>query len=288
VKHCAFRVLAIGIAAALCGCATPTPSQQREGTVVSTEADGIRVILSLDKETLPAGEPLHATVAIANIGLDTAFWDSSCGLVAVLTLKGPDMKPQDPGKDWAGLSALIKLSAIGNGPRRTGFVPPNVPAGTRVGCNFSGSDEKELAPGAVDRADAVWYGRTSDLLPAPAGSYAIGATLLFRGRAGRGGPTSDSVPISVRTTVVVTGDDFRGLSAAAALDAALADPMVAKWVDTNLTGNQSSGASMQFGDDRMWHLTIDRQDPATTQIVSSGIVVVDPNSGRVVSRDLPG
>jgi hypothetical protein len=140
----------------------------------------------------------------------------------------------------------------------------------------------------MEHEDAVWYGRTSDLLPAPPGNYVVGSTLSFHGRAGNGGPLTDAVPITVKTTVAVTGVDFQGLSAAAALDAALSDPLVAKWVDTELPGGRLSGASMMFGDDEMWHLRIDKQNPSTTQIVSVATVVVDPSSGRIVSRDLPG
>jgi hypothetical protein len=226
-------------------------------------------------------------VTIANIGLDVAFWNPRCGLVGGLAIDGPPLRPQDPGKAWSGLSGLIKLSAIGSGPRQIGFVPPFVPVGTRFGCRTGGPDVQELRPGAVEHEDAVWYGRTSDLLPASAGAYVVRSTLLFRGRAGQGGPLPDAVPMSVKASIAVTGVDFDGLSAAAALDAALADPLVAKWVDTELRGNQLTGASMQFGDDRMWHLKIDRQDPATTQIASSATVVVDPDSGRIVRRDLP-
>ncbi len=279
--------IAIAVGLTIVGCATALPSDHGEADLVfPVERDGILVTLGLSAATLQAGDPLRASVTVANLGSDTAFWDTRCGLIGRFSLDGPPLTARGPRKTWPGTAGLVKTSALGDGPAQTGFVPPGVPAGTRFGCR-GGHDVEELRPGAVGHVEAVWYGRTSDLLPAPAGSYVVGFSFPFLGRAARGGPTDDVTPIAVQAPLAVVGREFEGLSADAAIDAALSDPLVAAWIDAELPGNRLSGARITFVDDGTWRLQIDKQDPAGENVESVAIVVINASSGAVLSRDLP-
>lgn len=283
-------VLAIGLTA--CGRA-PTPSSpgpvptgdiasgvvapSSEPISVSGEREGVVVKVSASADRAIAGEPIQVRVDVLNAGLGKVSWQSGgCELLNGFEIDGPQVVQPPIGRAWPGAAGLAKWSATASTVALEWVRSPNVPDGATFGCPADLRYD-DIDPGETISADAVWSGRRSDGVPAPPGAYQVTYAFPFIGRlpANQLPPEPPAArPIEVVLPISLEGTAFDGLPSTLAIDAALADPRVATWVDRHLPKERLNGAEIRLVDGR-WRFTIYVDDRSTVVFVDAGTGSVD-------------
>jgi hypothetical protein len=227
-------LLLVLIAAA---CSSPPasvePSAGRSLQAATISRDGVSVTLTL--EGVPqSGIVSWADALISNDGPAPVRWaGGACGDPASIRIDVRDAS--EPGRDWPGQLGRFKTVALGF-PGQEPTVAWYVEAsrvGQSVACPASMSIER-LAPGAAVRMRAGWDGRINGA-PAPTGPATVSASFASMGVVGPvPNDTFKTQPIAaeIRTTVEGAGG-AAALSPALAIDAALADPQFADFVQSN-------------------------------------------------------
>jgi hypothetical protein len=274
---------------------SPSPAPlDRIPVANSIQRDDVTLTIQIDAGRVVTGDKIRLIATATNTQPGIVMWQGGgCDLLGNLVLKGPGVPAAPvgdppPGNDPAAITALIRWAALVGGSGQTGFVPPNLPPGANFGCT-SDLRINELKPGEIERIEAIWNGTTADGIAAPAGAYSVQLTFpyLARQAAGpfEGDPFADAKPIVVEVPYEVVGEAWAGLSAAQAVDAALADGRVQAWIG-GIQRTSIGGARIQLRDGAIWRFEVDVAGPTGD---TAGIVVVevDPTSGAVTRVDIP-
>jgi hypothetical protein len=260
-----------------------------EGVEAVVERDLVVVSLGLAADRVRAGEPLLARMHVMNAGPGVVFWQGGgCDLLNGLALVGPPIDQPPAGREWPGTAGLVKWAAGVDERAHTGFVPTDLPPGVAFACT-SDLRVNEIQTGATETIDAVWLGVTSDSLPAPGGRYVARVSFPFLARQAAGpfpgDPIADQRPIAVELPFEVDGVRYDGLAATEAIDAALADPGVARWIDERLPRERLGGTRIRLVDG-VWRFEIDLSDTQTGESEGVAVILIEAASGRVEVVDL--
>lgn len=245
----------------------------------SVVRNGIRLTLTLDHGRAVAGERLQARIEIQNVGFTPVSWTSGgCRILNGFAFVGPDVAQPPPGRDWEGTAHWAKWSATTGGIGPVGFAdaravdrgPPFM-----FGCTADLFVD-DIAPGQTLTADAVWPGRSSDGQPAPGGAYRLMYVFPYLAPVAkeqfRADPNALKQPISVELAVRIDPVPAVVVPSTIAVDAALGDPRVARWI-AGVTREQLNGASVGLVDG-LWQVSIRASTGSIT-------VSVDPTTGVV-------
>jgi hypothetical protein len=243
------RLLSILTAAILVsGCtaaASTAPSQSPSPPPVTEEStrDDIRVTLTLEGPPVSAARSF-ISATVENLGTRAVRWTGGgCDdpVVTWIDVAGAF----EPGREWPGLLGRFKTRALGEGPnpnQGSYEAESRLTQPGEIGV-FCTADLRvnQLEPGAVLRMRAAWSGTIGESAPAPAGPAVVTSSFPYIGVAGVvPGDRTEADPISVRIETLVqpppAGSGGRGagpvqLARALAIDAALADPQFAAWVE---------------------------------------------------------
>ncbi len=271
-------VLCIGIGA--CSADVASPPASVAPLVATTTRDGVRVTLTLDGPPR-SGELSWATIRIENQGAAGVRWaGGGCGDPGSIFI---DVRQAfDPGREWPGLFGRFKTVALGMGgfgdPTNVGYEDASR-IGRNVACPASLSIE-EQAPRAELSMRAGWDGSIQGAA-APPGPATVTGWFPFIGIAGLAAPNeTDTKPITVAIETSVTGDGRAGavLSPALVIDAALADPQFAAWVQAAPEATWINPELTVI--EGVWHVGLFRRDRQTDLY---GAVMVD-QTGTIVGR----
>jgi hypothetical protein len=278
------------------GSATPSPLD-RIPVSNSVLRDGVRLTIQLDAGQVTGGDEIRLIVEATNTEPGIVMWQGGgCDLLGNIVLEGPPIETVPIGdppqtNDAAGITGLIRWAALSDrGSGHTMFVPPNMPAGANFGCP-SDLRINELKPGETERVEAIWHGTTTDGIPAPAGAYRVTVSFPYLERMAvgpfEGDPFADAKPIVVEVPYQVVGSAWQGISAAAALDRALADARVQGWIAGGLQRTEIGGATIRLTDGAIWRFEVTVMDATTGQAAGTTVVDIDPASGAVTRVELP-
>jgi len=249
--------LAIGAAAVLlaAGCAAQTaspsasdvsfpsiaPTPSAEPVVADVTRDGVRVTLTLEGPPR-SGAPSWADLRIENQGQAAVRWaGGGCGDPGGI---GIDVRAAfDPGHDWPGRLGRFKTLAMGlanprfENPASAGYVEASK-FGHDVACPASLRIE-QLPVGAALSMRAGWDGLIQGVA-APVGPATVSGAFPFigiQGQVANDAFDTKAIMATIETTVIDGGGGGGGvggpapLSPGLAIDAALADPQFAAWVE---------------------------------------------------------
>jgi len=246
---------------------------------VTGQHDAVIVTLSAATDRAPAGEPIRLRVDVLNAGLTPVTWQSGgCELLNGFAILAPPIVAPPAGRDWPGVAGQAKFSAVSmaSGGGVEMIRDPAVPEGMAFGCTADLRYD-DIQPGETISAEAIFSGRAPDGQPAAPGAYRITYAFpyLARGAAEEIGMAPPAVrPIELALPVTLEGAAFAGMPSTLAIDAALAEPRVATWIDEHLTPQRLGGAEIRLVDGA-WQLTIQLIDGLST------VVTVDPATGAV-------
>ncbi len=259
----------------------PPLSQQ-----ATEERNGLRVSLQLESAPV-SGARTWATATVENVGEKRIRWaGGGCGDALWI---GIDLGPAlDGGRRWTGLLGRFKqlaLGPMGGGATNGSFVPEaRLPRGDgiEIACPASLSIET-LAPGETSTVRAAWDGAIA-AGPAPAGPGVVKASFPYIGVEGEVDDDAiDAKPIVAElVTTVLGGDGGAGMSPALAIDAALADPQFAAFVEAQPEATWIN-PHLQFADG-LWGIGLFRFNPDDAQgLEMFGEVRIDAG-GAIVGR----
>ncbi|HEX5827699.1 MAG TPA: hypothetical protein VFY23_09280 [Candidatus Limnocylindrales bacterium] len=299
------RFGALGIMAIVAACATPAPTPgtsvtepgaPEAGQPVSAtgQSDGVLVTIALSSGSVPGGAPVRLRVSALNVGLDdVTYMSGGCGATSGVEVGGgPGTAPGEPvgapppGSTPEDILALARWSALSGadaGPAR--IHDPNLPDDVGMACPAN-LDYARLAPGETIEGEWEWAARTGDTAPAPAGTYRFRYTFPFVGRGdvrpdAEGNMPAPAVQPTVTIPIEVTPGPTIAITAAEAVDRAIADPEVQAWAARRLARREDlTGGSVRLVDDRAWRFTIGLT-------AGEAQVDVDATTGEVVRRQLP-
>jgi hypothetical protein len=293
-------VLLTAILASGCSAAEPagpSPSASQPLVTKATTQHEIRVTLILE------GPPISATrsfisASVENLGTRAVRWQGG-GCNDPVTTWIDVAGAFEAGRAWPGLLGRFKITALDDDPNpnqggyeaesrltKPGEIPMFCTADLRV---------NELEAGGVLRMRAAWSGTIGETAPAPAGPAVVTSSFPYIGVAGLvPNDRTDAEPISVRIETTVqpppaapaSGSASPGpvpLAPALAIDAALADPQFAAWVEAAPEVRWINPNVVLL--DGNWHigLFVTRAD----QLESFGEVTVAPDGSIIGSRFEP-
>jgi hypothetical protein len=241
------------------------------------QRDGVVVTLSASTDHIAAGDLIRLRVDVLNAGLDTVSWQSGgCELLNGFSVDGPEVVQPPAGRAWPEAAGLAKWSATTGGDHLEGISGPALPEDQPMGCPAN-LDYDDIGAAQTISTDAVWWGRSTEGVPADPGTYQVKYAFPFVGRtpSDRLEPDPAVRPIDVVIPIVLDGRPFDGLPSTLAIDAAFADPRVAGWVDEHLSRERLFGAEIRLVDGR-WRFTINVAGDRST------VVLIDPATSAVV------
>lgn len=250
------------------------------GLSATTERDGVRVAVELERAPLEVGVPSQVTVTVRNVGTRDVRWlTDGCGspvdVYAVLV-----------GENWIGgqaqrgIRAEFKTFALepfghsGSSPLTVGFedLDSKVPDG--AGCADMGFGF-ELAAGKSLTRHLEWSGGT---VIAPDGPVEVVASFRYNGHVGED-VDERYEPIAARLpSWLVSGYEPPFMPPGPAIDAALADPTFATWLE-EAPASTWTNTHRGFSPDR-WTIGLFR-DP---EHGFYGEVTLDAKTGAVVGH----
>lgn len=285
-------ILVSGCTAAA-GPAGPSPSASLPVVTKATTEHDIRVTLTLEGPPVSAARSF-ISATIENLGTRAVRWQGGgCNdpVATWIDVAGAS----EPGRAWPGLLGRFKSKALDDGPNpnqgsyeaesrltKPGEIPIFCTADLRV---------NQLEAGGVLRLRAAWSGMIGERAPAPTGPAVVTASFPYIGVAGLvPNDRTDADPISVRIDTVVqppppapaSGNGQLGpvpLAPALAIDAALADPQFAAWVQAAPEARWINPSVVLL--DGTWHIGL--FVTGADQLESLGEVTVAPD-GSITGR----
>ncbi|MBA2253704.1 MAG: hypothetical protein H0W07_01140 [Chloroflexi bacterium] len=258
----------------------PPLSQQ-----TTMERNGIRVSLQLESVPVSVART-WATATVENVGAKRTRWaGGGCGDALSI---GIDLGPAlDGGRRWTGLLGRFKELALGPmGGATSGYFVPEArlpgPDGAEIACPANLVIET-LAPGERSTMRAAWDGMIA-AGPAPAGPAIVKASFPYIGVEGEvDDDATDANPIVAELMTTVLGGDGRAsMSPALAIDAALADPQFAAFVEAQPEATWIN-PHLHFPDG-LWGIGLFRFNPDDAQGLGMfGEVRIDAG-GAIVGR----
>lgn len=269
-------VAVIALLAAACASGPDEASLAVTSTSVTATRDGVIVAISVDDDAVTGGDKVRIRVTVLNAGLGPVSWQSGgCGLIQWFGFEGPGIPQPPQGVAWPGVAGLAKWSATAGGVSWSWIRKPEIADGVLMACPANLAFD-EIGPGETITADGVWTATTTDGVVAPPGQYRITYAFPFVGRLAMGQlPPEPAIrPIAVALPIAVGGDAFGGIASTQAIDAALADPRVARWITDRLPKERLTGAEILLVDGT-WRFSIHVREDRST------VVLIDPATGRV-------
>ena len=229
----------------IAGCAGTAPSHEpvasAQWVTATTTRDDIRVTLTLEGPPVSAARSF-VSASVENLGSRAVRWQGGgCNDPVGTFIDTADVA--DEGRAWPGLLGRFKTLALGlANPTNVGYeevsrlpVPGQIPRACTADLRVN-----QLEPGVVLRIRAAWSGTTGESAPAPVGPATVTAWFQYIGEAGvvpADRTDADPIKVAIQTQVAPppAGADAssaggRQLAPALAIDAALADPQFAAWV----------------------------------------------------------
>lgn len=262
---------------------TPPPDLVR---VAVTERDRIRVRIELERNPLPAGERSWVKVSVTNRGKsDVTWYHDGCALPVIVYGASQVAWPMGSGQPPQGLK--FKTYALGGHiaevPSPYGtiqFVRKERLAKGRSGCADIGIADT-IEPGRSVRQTLWWSGFTGKnwALP-PTGPATIAG---FAGYYWRGADEPEAIEeaameLQLEAWISDGGDHL--LSPAQAVDAALADPAFATYLETQALANGREEIAWYDADRDLWEIGVMpwyETDPPRIHGV-----LVDAETGRIL------
>lgn len=267
---------------------TPTPPATPPADlarVVVAERDDIEVRIELQRNPLPAGERSWARVTVTNRGTDEVTWAHD-GCAAQAWIRGSSAVPWVIGVEHDGQAAKFKARALDRDlPDASDFrasilfVPKNLLGSPRPTCADIGL-AASIKPGKSIKQTVWWSGFTTKnrALP-PTGPMPL---TIFAGYYFRGEEPSDliqdgAINLGLDAWVV---DAPRRPSPAEAIDAALADPTFAAFVETQDLANGRDVLAWYDAQRDVWEVGVLPWHETTPPRIHG--VLVDGTSGVVI------
>lgn len=269
---------------------TPAPTIPPDLARVAVASRGaIRVRIELERNPLPAGEPSWVTVTVTNRGSELVTWYHDGCAMAATSYGTSDVAWEmgvDPATDRA---AMFKTYALGGSiaaspkPRGTiQFVPEAFLATGLPGCADIGIADT-IEPGERIRQTHWWSGFTDkNRAVPPAGPVTIRSYVAFfwEGSQEPERITDHAIELEIDAWITDHGGPDR-LSPAQVVDAALADPEFAAYVDTQDIPSGRAEITWYDPDREVWEVGVMpwyATDPPRIRGV-----LVDPFTGKVLS-----
>ena len=275
---------------------TIPPDLRRTGAV---QKDGIRVEIELQRNPLPAGEPSWVKVMVTNRGRTNVTWLHD-GCASPADVGGSSSMAWSMGVGQPGNLGTFKVDALGGSivdapsPFASfSFVPEDLLGKGSYGCADIGIEET-LKPGESRRQTRWWSGFTDRNRALPAAGPAtlsVYAGLYWRGTEPANVPAS-AIKFEVPAWIEAS-DSRKRLSPAEIVDAALTDPDLARYVETQQLGNGREEIAWYRSDRDWWEIGI--MPWYETEPPRIHGVLVDASTGVILgpldrdwSRDLDG
>jgi hypothetical protein len=217
---------------------SPTPPADALGTVASVEEDGVRVIVELEHNPLPAGQQTMATTTVTNTGADDLIWfHGGCAIAVSVygTMADRQWRPVDHRHDGrAGEFQAILTEDVGLADPSipVSFVPPEHLGKGPIVCTDIGISER-VGPGASIVQQLVFGGVVgSRFAPPPSGRVHFTASFSYYWRATTGEP-EDIIDqrIEFPFDAWIESSEPDRLEPAEAIDRALLDPRLISLLD---------------------------------------------------------
>jgi hypothetical protein len=261
----------------------PTPESTPPAdlsTTFSKTGLGVKVTVKLDRNPMPAGEPTWLTTTVKNVtdhdiswfhdGCDTTTWVSG-------ELTGAAWRPgvavTDP-KSFKGRLLARELAA----PLRIAFAPERFVGVGRISCADLGTEET-IKPGRWIAQRARWDG----LVDLRLGSPLSGPVKLtfFSEYFWSKGHEPENIPAQRiefgGAAWIVDGRDPGWLDPPEVVDAALADPAFARWVESKPLGNGVNEILWFDAKRGLWQVGTLEYEPMRLHYL-----LIDPLDGSVV------
>jgi hypothetical protein len=208
------------------------PSATPAGPTAIADRDGVRVTLTLDRATLPAGDRTLASVSVENGTLERRLWSGGgCNFLATITVATAAPVMPVAGRKWNGIAGSFKdlLLVPPEASSEGVFVDQRFAGAPHVACTMELS-VNELSAGQRLEMLASWNGEVGGVTAAP-GPARVTASFPYLGPAVGGDPLARPVqPIEASVDVVVADTSVRLLSPGEAIDAALGNPQFVDWL----------------------------------------------------------
>lgn len=231
LRPIALVVAAVTIAIAS-GCGGDQSSAEPSAAEASSERDGVRVSLSVERAALPAGVRAWALVSVENTSPAVRrYQGGGCDFLASVTIETASAVTPDPGRDWKGIAGKFKqLVGPHAGASSAGsFIDEQFADQGQVVCTAD-LGVNEIKPGQRLEMRAAWNGEIFGVV-APPGPARVKASFPYLGPVARADAFDDPPqPVEATVPVEVIDEGRRLLSPGQAIDAALQDPRFAAWV----------------------------------------------------------
>jgi hypothetical protein len=256
----------------------PSPSALPQAPYGSAtvEADGIRIMLALDRSDTSFGERVWAEVTVENIGSDVVHWNhGGCDWPAGVQLT-TDVALPEYGAEWPGEAGVLKLITVDDPDWwLIGFIPEQfVDLDGNWGCTTQ-LIRDEIQPGERRTHRFAWDTDGMNGMPPPHGRYVAESIFVYQGR---GDQPSDEDPsekqVGVQVSLDVEGPARDYISPGEALDLLLADETFIRLLAEN-PRTQWNSSTLRWGDEA-WQLEI-AQEASHGSLVAT----VDAISGAV-------
>lgn len=273
--------------------ASPVAVDRPIGITATDEALGIRMTLTLDRESAEPGQRVWADVTIENVGSETVQWSHPGGVgcehpAHVIAIPPDGVDIAFGREDWTGWSGDLKRETVREAePGNYGFQPPERLGQLSWGCFMSRMYEY-VDPGDVLRYRAAWDTATPQGMPMPPGGYIIEASFSVDARGARYSyeePQELNEVHRVSVPFTVTGADTDWISPGVAMDAILAD---AVFQDEAGSIEVAGGHKVRFvGGVWILHVYSDQHDFESGRPVEAVVARVDGRTGELldVTRD---
>jgi hypothetical protein len=272
---------------------SPVAVDRPVGITATEETLGIRLTLTLDRESAEPGQRVWADVTIENVGSQVVTWSHGGGVgcehPAGVHVIAPDGVEIEYGReDWTGWSSDLKRRMVRDvEPGNYGFQPPERLGQLSWGCYMSRTYEV-VDPGDVLRYRAAWDTATWQGMPMRPGEFIIEASFHIDGRGeidSTGSRPDIDEPHRVSVPFMVTGPDIDWISPGLAMDAILAD---AGFQDEAGSIEVAGGHKLKFVDG-VWilHVYSGHPDFESGRPVEAVVARVDGRTGELldVTRD---
>jgi len=210
--------------------------------VATTELDGIRITIELERNPMPAGEPTWVTKTIENIGKEPIQY-FPCG--EAMSVRGRiDGMPWRSGQAWPNPAGTWKAYLVDHlrvfeDGRRIVFLPAGL-TGSSSGCGDIAYVEI-LPPDGRLRERARWDGLTFRRLAPPSTTRIDLVASFAYARAGRADVEAPRLEISVHLETWIEGRSDAYLDPGEVADVALRDPRLTALLGARELSNGNEG-----------------------------------------------
>ncbi|MEO5966175.1 MAG: hypothetical protein ABIR11_11970 [Candidatus Limnocylindrales bacterium] len=262
---------------------TPPPSLAR---VVVAERDQIRVRVELQRNPLPAGELSWVKVTVTNRGTGNVTWFHD-GCAQLASVYGASVVAWPMGGLHTGQAAMFKTYALGghialapDAHAAIDFVRKDQLSTGALGCADIGMSDT-IGPGK-HRQQTMWWSGSTTLTRAvpPSGPVTITAYAGYYWRGSKEPSDIVSRAIDLELDAWIIGDAPAPLSPAQAVDAALADPAFAAYLETQTLANGRAEIAWFDAARKVWEIGVMpwyESDPPRIHGV-----IVDGVTGRII------